>query len=102
MGVAGYYGMALIWKQHDDMRAQTGIEIPFADVNCSRGRAYLLVRSKLVDGRYVLKEEYMELHRKMVSTVLSSHAIKSSRNILASPKHFINMNILKYYRFSGP
>jgi hypothetical protein len=47
MGVAGYYGMSPIWKQHDDWSAQTGTEIPFADVNCSRGRAYLLARSKL-------------------------------------------------------
>jgi hypothetical protein len=72
MGVARYYGMAPIWKQHDDWCAQMVIEILFADVNCSRGRAYLLARSKLVDGRCVLKEKYKELHVKMVSTVLSS------------------------------
>jgi hypothetical protein len=72
MGVAGYYRMAPIWIQHDDMCAKMRTEIPFADVNCIQGRAYLLARFKLVDGRYVLKEEYKELHAKMVSTMLSS------------------------------
>jgi hypothetical protein len=57
MGVAGYYGMEPIWKEHDELCVKTGCEIPFVGVNCSRGRAYLLTRSKQVDGKYVLKEE---------------------------------------------
>lgn len=68
MGVSGYYGKQEQWRAHDESCIDQGSEVPFSDVSCPRSRDYLLARSKIVDGKYVLqKPEYIELHKSMVS-----------------------------------
>jgi hypothetical protein len=42
MGVAEYYGMAPIWKEHDELCVKMGSEIPYVDVNSRRSRSYLV------------------------------------------------------------
>ncbi|KAM0858514.1 hypothetical protein ACQ4PT_047785 [Festuca glaucescens] len=66
MGVAGYFGMALIWKAHDKSCHENMSELSFLDVSCPRSRDYLLARSKMKDGNYVLrKQKYEKLHLDM-------------------------------------
>jgi len=82
MGVAGYYGMTPVWKEYDESCVSLGSEKPFSDVLCKRSRNYLLARSKLVDGKYVLqKPKFEALHKEMVSFYL----LKLCKIIFASP-----------------
>ena len=51
MGVAGYYGMKLIWEQEDKEAVAEGGEPAFSEIKCERTRDYLRARAKRLDDR---------------------------------------------------
>ena len=53
MGVAGYYGMKLIWDQEDKEEVAAGGNPAFSDIRGQRARDYLRARAKRRDdGNY--------------------------------------------------
>ena len=49
MGVAGYYGMKLIWEQEDKEAVAAGGNPTFSEIRGERARDYLRARAKRRD-----------------------------------------------------
>ena len=61
MGVAGYYGMKLIWEQEDKEAVAAGGYLAFSEIRGQRARDYLQARARRCDdGTYYFKNSHDE------------------------------------------